>query len=72
MRIRRKQIIHVLAPNNKTLTCNDSQFACISWTNGFVERCIPRVWFCDGHRDCPSGGDESPSCLNRDRKCIDV
>ncbi|KAJ8374708.1 hypothetical protein SKAU_G00052880 [Synaphobranchus kaupii] len=41
-------------------TCEKHQFSCISG------RCIPRIWLCDGDKDCEDGSDEA-HCW--ERKC---
>lgn len=42
--------------DNKTCqpNCTDRQFAC----GGDDEKCIPKLWMCDGEKDCRDGTDE--------------
>lgn len=46
----------ILLSDNRTCkpNCTERQFAC----GGDDAKCIPKLWYCDGERDCRDGSDE--------------
>ncbi|CAI4230259.1 unnamed protein product [Auanema sp. JU1783] len=57
----------VLLSDNKTCEphCTDRQFAC----GGEDAKCIPKLWYCDGEKDCRDGSDEPGGDLCGIRVC---
>ncbi|XP_035827354.1 low-density lipoprotein receptor-related protein 2 [Aplysia californica] len=50
----------ILMPDDQTCQakCSSNQYRC----GPTDDRCIPRVWKCDGEKDCRDGSDEPPDC----------
>ena len=50
----------VLAPDNRTCiaNCSSNQFRC----GPTDDRCINKLWKCDGENDCRDGSDEGDDC----------
>uniref|UniRef100_A0A914WZW9 Uncharacterized protein n=1 Tax=Plectus sambesii TaxID=2011161 RepID=A0A914WZW9_9BILA len=57
----------IMLADNKTCepNCTERQFAC----GGDDEKCIPKLWVCDGEKDCRDGTDEPTDGVCKPRVC---
>ncbi|VDD90121.1 unnamed protein product, partial [Enterobius vermicularis] len=57
----------ILLSDNRTCkpNCTERQFAC----GGDDAKCIPKLWYCDGERDCRDGSDEPGKDICGPRIC---
>ncbi|KAI3389567.1 hypothetical protein SNEBB_009857 [Seison nebaliae] len=46
---------------NCLANCKENEFRC----GGVDEKCIPKVWYCDGEKDCSDSSDEPLDCPKR-------
>ena len=51
----------------KQHSCTASEFQCVE-----SNLCIPRIWTCDGQRDCSDGSDEAGSVRRTDEGAIEI